>query len=88
MAQIDTRTNRIAQAVSAAQQLANADDRVYLVARGARGERPLVEPLSGLEILSSFLVELMDAGRVLLVTPQGKYHDMTSAEIVVAESAR
>ncbi len=86
MAQTQARTTRIAQAVTDAQRLANADGRTYLVARPPRGERPLVEPLAGLEILGSFLVELIDAGRVLLVSPQGMYRGLTTAEIVAAET--
>ncbi len=85
MAQTQARTSRIAQAVTDAQRLANADGRTYLVTRPPRGERPLVEPLAGLEILGSFLVDAVDTGRALLVSPQGSHYGLSAAEIVAAE---
>ncbi len=69
MAQTQTRTNGIAQAVTYAQRLANADGRAYVVSRGHSRTRPLVEPLAGLE----------------LVSPQGSHRGLTVAEIVAAE---
>ena len=81
-----TRTSAIAQAVVDAQRLANAEGRTYVVARGSRTEPPLVERLEGLDILGSFLVALADAGRVLLVSPQGMHRGLSTAEIIAAES--
>ncbi len=85
MAQTQARTSRIAQAVTDAQRLANADRRAYVVSRGHSRTRPLVEPLAGLEILGSFLVDAVDTGRALLVSPQGMYRGLTTADIVAAE---
>lgn len=87
-ARILTDARAIAQAVATAQASANAEGRTFVVARGTRGDGPLVECLAGLEILGPLLVEFVDAGRVLLVTPQGMHYGLSPAEIIAAEAAR
>ena len=83
-----TRTSAIVQAVTDAQQRANTEGRSYVVARGTRSDPPLVERLEGLDILGALLVQFVDAGRVLLVSPVGMHRGLTTAEIVAAEAAR
>ena len=80
-----SRTAVIAAAVSTAQRLANDERRAYLVAPGHPSEEPMITHLPGLEPLGSYLVSCVDAGRLLIVSPQGMYPGLSAAEIV-AES--
>lgn len=80
------RAHELAQAVTHAQRRATAEGRTFCVTRPPRGEQPLVEPLAGLELIGALIVECVEAGRALLVTPQGTYRGMSAAEIVAAES--
>jgi hypothetical protein len=72
----------LAQAVATAQQRANAEGRTFAVARGPRDGGPLVECLATLGIPGPLVVEFVDAGQVLLVSPQGSHRGLSAAEIV------
>ncbi len=87
MGPTNVKARAIVRAIQEAQQLANTDGRTYLIARGARGQRPLIERAADLGILASFLGELVDAGRILLVAPLGQYRGVTAAEIIEADRA-
>ena len=80
------RTRSTAQAVMTAQRRANETGRAYLVVHAKR-QRPLIEPLAGLEMLGPLLVAFLEAGRALLVSPQGEHRAMTAAEIVAESQA-
>ena len=81
------RAHALALAVTYAQRRATAEGQAFCVTRPPRGEQPVIEPLAGLELLGAFVVEAIDAGRVLLVSPQGAHRGMTAAEIITAEGA-
>lgn len=77
----------LALAVTEAQRRATAEGRTSCVTHPRRGEPPVVEPLAGLELLGAFIVESVNAGRVLLVSPQGAHRGLSAAEIIAEGAA-
>lgn len=76
------------RAVTRAQQLADAERRVYLVARTEDARRhPFVTQLAGLEGLAGIIEGSIAAGVVLVVPPQGMHAGLSGVEILAAEIA-